>query len=510
VVQTNFALRDEEKAKVEMQKTRIAMLHDFPFFGNLSLGMDLVCDTASTETMKTNGHVLMYNPSFVLNLTKKERVFVVLHEIMHVACMHHLPKIRVPVNVDMELWNIAADFVVNALIKDLNGVSMPKGVLYDPKFDNTSVEAIYNALVKQKKQETHTSFCPAEEGDGGNADDDTSSANGSGSEMGEESNASQEEGESSGDEQSTEQSVGGDNKADKPSGSDESNKSSNSNKPSNSDRSSNPSSSNDTSNSDRSSNPSNSDRSSNPSNSDNPPNQSIAEMLERAKQHGMVMESDRPIEQEKSRINVDISLSHQAVRKSRQIKPSRKKIPKILEEYVDDLTNTSVSWKRILADFVQRTARSDWDWLEPDLSMHQTDFLLPSLSSDTLVELVIAIDTSYSINYDLLSLFMHEAKNILSDVEYDKVHMVYCTDEVVLHDEFMKEEEIITKKAATGGTAYYPAGKGVNPKCLVYFTDLECYDFDIGSNPGYPILWVLFDDSRVLTTPRFGQILKMQ
>ena len=55
-------------------------------------------------------------------------------------------------NRDPHIWNIAADIVVNDLIeRNTSFKLLPQGAIIDTRFQDKSVEYIYEALLKQKK-----------------------------------------------------------------------------------------------------------------------------------------------------------------------------------------------------------------------------------------------------------------------------------------------------------------------------------------------------------------------
>lgn len=101
------------------------------------------------ETMATDGYRLFINPAFADNLRWEQKLFVILHEIMHCVLLH-MSRIK---GRDATLSNIAADYEVNTLlvdtfdefdqnfIKELNG-------LYKEEYTNFSFEKIYS-LIKE-------------------------------------------------------------------------------------------------------------------------------------------------------------------------------------------------------------------------------------------------------------------------------------------------------------------------------------------------------------------------
>lgn len=55
---------------------------------------------------------------------------------------------------DPELWNVAADIVVNGTIAAQGGFELPPGGVRDPKLEHLSVEEIYELLLKEAKPRT--------------------------------------------------------------------------------------------------------------------------------------------------------------------------------------------------------------------------------------------------------------------------------------------------------------------------------------------------------------------
>lgn len=106
-------------------------------------------------TACTDGVNKMYGESFISKLSDKQLISVVLHENFHVA-LKHLIRFQKEFKEDPYTINLAADFVVNGLIKPL----VDKGFcefwtdpapIYDAKYDNWSVREVYDDIRKQNK-----------------------------------------------------------------------------------------------------------------------------------------------------------------------------------------------------------------------------------------------------------------------------------------------------------------------------------------------------------------------
>jgi predicted metal-dependent peptidase len=111
-------------------------------------------------TMATDGQRLFINPYFASHLKLDEMIFIFLHEIFHNILDHHSRKKR----RNHELFNIAADYEVNAMIKDLfpskkndkgqelhfeDSIDKDISLLFDKKYDGLDAETIYDMLLKK-------------------------------------------------------------------------------------------------------------------------------------------------------------------------------------------------------------------------------------------------------------------------------------------------------------------------------------------------------------------------
>lgn len=100
-------------------------------------------------TAGTNGILLKINPKFFYGLSKEERLFVVLHELWHVAKLHSIRR----ESRDPRLWNIACDYHINNLLLKENyssfKITVMKDCFKDAKYKDLSEEEIYEELLKQ-------------------------------------------------------------------------------------------------------------------------------------------------------------------------------------------------------------------------------------------------------------------------------------------------------------------------------------------------------------------------
>jgi predicted metal-dependent peptidase len=115
-----------------------------PFFATIALFAKFTPST-TCPTAATNGHNVFFNEAFLRSLPSPQIDGLLLHEVLHAALMHGLRRgVR-----DANLWNVAADIVVNGMIIEQGAFELPDGGLRDPKLEHLSVEEIYELLLKE-------------------------------------------------------------------------------------------------------------------------------------------------------------------------------------------------------------------------------------------------------------------------------------------------------------------------------------------------------------------------
>lgn len=134
-------------------KSRVKLLRESPFFGTLLLNAPYRI-TEEISTAATDGGTLMLNPTFMEAQTQEHFQSVLLHEVLHMA-LQHIERMKDVFQTDPITSNIAADIVVNGIIRD-NNISLPEEAIFDNDLKHLSVREIYNILKeKQQKNPNH-------------------------------------------------------------------------------------------------------------------------------------------------------------------------------------------------------------------------------------------------------------------------------------------------------------------------------------------------------------------
>jgi predicted metal-dependent peptidase len=171
-------------------------------------------------------------------------------------------------------------------------------------------------------------------------------------------------------------------------------------------------------------------------------------------------------------------------------------IPAALQRMIEEITNPQLDWRSILSQFIQ-PSHNDYSFCPPDRRFSTADFSLPSLSDEALENIVIAIDTSGSIDYKMLEQFVGEALGILHC--YPTVKAYFCSCDAELYswleaDNNTSVKSILENIKGGGGTDFRPVFKKaendfVKPSALIFCTDT--YGDFPDKTPDYPVLWVI-------------------
>lgn len=129
-----------------MVSARISLLFEMPFIGNLALRLKLVEADGWCNTAATDGRHFYYNREFIKNLKRDELLFLCGHEVFHVI-WDHLGR-RGQRNA--KILNMAQDYVINDALKQARCGTMPKGGLWDQRFnEEMASEEVYEILIRE-------------------------------------------------------------------------------------------------------------------------------------------------------------------------------------------------------------------------------------------------------------------------------------------------------------------------------------------------------------------------
>lgn len=181
-------------------------------------------------------------------------------------------------------------------------------------------------------------------------------------------------------------------------------------------------------------------------------------------------------------------------------------LPAAIERLVAGLVSPQVDWWNVLRSWLREQSADDWDFLTPAMEYSTAEFILPSLRSDRMGDVVFATDTSGSIDLEMLARFQTEKQACLDEMKPRKLVDIYCDAKVQKVKEYDRGDLIDLDAPGGGGTSFIPVWqevekRGLTPKCLVYLTDL---DGAFGDDPGYPVVFVTWTKDGKAP---FGQVI---
>ena len=132
--------------KYDIAALKRKMLVKYPFFGSVVASVGYK-ENKDIPTAGTDGETIYYNPEYLESLSVEEQTFVFAHEVCHIAFNHILRS----EDKDPELWNIATDGVINQFLKR-DGLKMAKGGVDIAEAINYDAEQLYEKLLQEKQQ----------------------------------------------------------------------------------------------------------------------------------------------------------------------------------------------------------------------------------------------------------------------------------------------------------------------------------------------------------------------
>ncbi|HMM73762.1 MAG TPA: VWA-like domain-containing protein [Rhodocyclaceae bacterium] len=173
-------------------------------------------------------------------------------------------------------------------------------------------------------------------------------------------------------------------------------------------------------------------------------------------------------------------------------------LPAGVKRLIVQLTRAKVDWRALLRRFIDESRTKDYSWARPNRRFLQHGFILPGLISDGVSHLVVAVDTSGSIDDKALSAFAAEINGAFGDGMVDKITVIYTDTQVHRVEEYEAGDMLDLQPAGGGGTAFSNAFEWIAENCpdasaIAFFTDLEVHDF--GDEPAAPVIWAVYGQS---------------
>lgn len=432
-------------------KARAQLVAGHPFYGVLALHLDMQA-TTEFPTMATDGRRLLVNESFADSLSDPELRGVLAHEVLHCAYSHHARRGA----RDPRGWNEAADYAIN-LDLTADGFKLPEGALLDSRYRGMSAESIYAARqLEQSKAQPQPGNGQPQAGQG----------------------SPQAGGNGSGQPQADQQDSGQPGAAGKPSGQPDGQGGSAAGQASGSGNGQ-------------------PDGNGQPSGGMGSDPGRCGQVIDAAPEHDPAAQSEAAAEWSAR------AMQAAAIAKAQ----GAGRLPGGIARLVEELRRPAVDWREALRRFIDQSMSRDYSWSRPNRRHIAGGLYLPGMVSDACGRILVAVDTSGSIDRRVLAAFAAELQSILDDGCCDRLSVVYCDSEIAGHAEFERGDIIRLHPKGGGGTRFSPvmdwATMESDAACLVYLTDMICGDW--GTDPGIPVVWAAYGTGG--RVPPFGEVI---
>lgn len=194
-----------------------------------------------------------------------------------------------------------------------------------------------------------------------------------------------------------------------------------------------------------------------------------------------------------------------AIRQAAQAAKAAGNIPGYLRELVEATLRPRVDWREYLREYADMMARNDYSWEHLDRSYLQRGIAVPDLHSPDVGEVVVGFDASGSQGKPELVAVVTELNAILEEFPQVDLHVIVCDTKVREAHHFTADDiPLKIDVKGRGGTRFKPVfdyveEHGIEPKALVYMTDLEgSFAFD---PPDYPVLWLSTNEDQAKAAP---------
>jgi len=442
--------------------------------------LEIILDE-SVETMAVDGVHLFVAPSFLPKITEAELRGILVHEILHCAFLHHVRRGE----RDPELWNEAADYVINPTVIE-SGFKLPAGALLEGRFKGMGAEEVYSLLKAKAKQQPQRG--KAGQGQPGQAPGQpqagpTAPGQAPGQGVGQAQPPTQpqaptvapgaaqqgpqgQQGQGAGQGSPTPGQAGAG-----PRGS-----------------------------------PGQAGQAQ-PGQGPSRPLGQAGRVLDAAPNYQPAKIAEQTAEwQRRVRQAVSIARGQNAGN-----------TPGNFIDLVEAVNQPRTDLYEELHRFVDSKIRTDYSWTNPNKRMLYTGFVMPGIRADGISKLGMVIDTSGSMNQTALDTVLGVIQAIMDLGNVEEVVIIQCDTKVHKVDRFKQGDDIKIEAYGRGGTNFAPALKWFEENepdvaLLIYFTDLECDSW--GHEPGVPLMWTGYGsksrlEARAKNIP-FGEFVRVE
>ncbi len=181
--------------------------------------------------------------------------------------------------------------------------------------------------------------------------------------------------------------------------------------------------------------------------------------------------------------------------------------PQTIERFFVIEDFAKVDWREELRIALDKYFRDDYVVMPPSKKLLYTGIYLPSNVSQTF-RLVIAVDSSGSVDETQLNEFLSEVNFLMTLVQNYQIELLVCDDKIQSHETFYSGDTLDVHVKGGGATDFRPVFSYIEKhfddvKLLLYFTDLDgTFPEEV---PNYEVKWIVPKAKEIL----FGKIIAL-
>lgn len=182
--------------------------------------------------------------------------------------------------------------------------------------------------------------------------------------------------------------------------------------------------------------------------------------------------------------------------------------PSSIERFFKLTCSGKINWRDELKAALERFYKDDYTLLPPSKKFLHMNLYIPSSVSQRF-NLVVAIDTSGSVDEKLLNEFLSELNFLTNTISNYQIELLLCDDKILLHKTFYSGDILEAEIKGGGATDFRPVFEFVereleDVKLLIYFSDLE--GIFAKEEPNYTVKWVSPKEADV----PFGEVIVLR
>lgn len=187
--------------------------------------------------------------------------------------------------------------------------------------------------------------------------------------------------------------------------------------------------------------------------------------------------------------------------------------PGAIRDLINAIKHPQATAEQLIAAYLDQFAADDYSMSRPNRAGIPWDIYLPTLETPGAGDIILAADTSGSVNrakFQELAGFLNDA---LANIPCERVIVVEFDTSISSVTEFERGQLVDLELYGGGGTDLsapfrWLESEGITPTVMIVFTDMQWYGFEGLKDPGCPVLWCDWDGRRSDRAP-FGEYIDM-